>query len=316
MGGDPMKIHTNTIRFLFCLIGLSILMAACTPAATPKVDIGQEEQAPTLTLSATETPPPTETLTPTATAIPPTPTFPAPEGADLPDSAARSVNEQGQEVILDQPDGVVLWTLIEDDSGDLIWQEIPSELEPGMAELQTKIEAHLKQQTAESAKHLAAYLNKHVQGNVGFIDFHDEELGSFEVGWHVEKQRWVQITEDNDDQIDRTLDSSFPPIFAAGRVENDQDVFTGLDGEEVVLEREMLPYIGEVSLAELVLMGRKNELSYDGKTGLNLAEYVSLLMKGADFPGPKGEDYTRTLIDKYSAPFALATRNVQMILDN
>jgi hypothetical protein len=102
---------------------ISLVLAACTPAATPQADTGQEEQAPTLTLSTTETPPPTETLTPTATPIPPTPTFPAPEGADLPDSAVRSVNEQGQDVILDQPGGEPLWTLVEDEHGDLAWQK-------------------------------------------------------------------------------------------------------------------------------------------------------------------------------------------------
>jgi hypothetical protein len=118
-----MQTCTKIIRFLFVIIGMSLITAACTPAATPQVDADPEEQAPTLTLSATETPPPTETLTPTATAIPPTPTFPAPEGADLPDSAIREVNEQGQDVILDKPGGDTLWTLVEDDNGEPAWQK-------------------------------------------------------------------------------------------------------------------------------------------------------------------------------------------------
>jgi hypothetical protein len=118
-----MQTCTKTIRFLFVILSLSLLTAACTPAATPPGDTGQEEQAPTLTLSATETIPPTQILTLTTTPIPPTPTFPAPESADLPDSAVRGVNEQGREVILDQPGGEPLWTLVEDEHGDLAWQK-------------------------------------------------------------------------------------------------------------------------------------------------------------------------------------------------
>jgi hypothetical protein len=114
---------TITTRQFLTFIIIPLLLTACTPASTPQVDTDQEEQAPTLTLSPTETIPLTETLTPTATAIPPTPTFPAPEGADLPDSAVRSVNEQGREVILDQPGGEPLWTLVEDEHGDLAWQK-------------------------------------------------------------------------------------------------------------------------------------------------------------------------------------------------
>jgi hypothetical protein len=71
-----MQTCIKTLRFLFVIIGLSLLATACTPAARPQVDADQEELAPTLTLSPTETPLSTETLTPTATAIPPTPTFP------------------------------------------------------------------------------------------------------------------------------------------------------------------------------------------------------------------------------------------------
>jgi hypothetical protein len=137
----------TSIRETNIVIFIVLFLAACTPAATPPVDTGQEDQVPTLTLSLTETVLPTETLTPTATAIPPTPTFPAPEGADLPASAVRSVDEQGQEVILDQPGGDVLWTLTEDESGGLIWQENLSELEPVTTELQKKLEAHLEGST-------------------------------------------------------------------------------------------------------------------------------------------------------------------------
>jgi hypothetical protein len=72
----------------------------------------EEEVTPTLIEALTETPLPS-----------PTPTLPAPEGADLPDSAVRSVNDQGQEVIFDKPGGDALWTLVEDENGEPAWQK-------------------------------------------------------------------------------------------------------------------------------------------------------------------------------------------------
>ena len=120
---------TISTRQFLTFIVIPLLLTACTPEAPPQVDADQEEQAPTLTIF------PTETMTPTATPIPPTPTFPAPEGADLPDSAVRGVNEQGREVILDQPGGETLWALVEDEKGELTWQKIET--------IQEKISASL-----------------------------------------------------------------------------------------------------------------------------------------------------------------------------
>jgi hypothetical protein len=145
-------MKTST-RETIIVIFIVLFLAACTPAATPPGDTGQEELAPTLTLSATETPPLTETLTPTVTPIPPTPTFPAPEGADLPDSAVRSVNEQGQDVILDQPGGEPLWTLVEDEHGDLAWQkasDYEQDIAAALAERKAQEAVEYIEQAAES----------------------------------------------------------------------------------------------------------------------------------------------------------------------
>ncbi|MEA3351336.1 MAG: hypothetical protein U9Q82_11990, partial [Chloroflexota bacterium] len=100
----------------------------------PACASGQPESTITLTPSRTPEPTgtPTNTLTPSPTPIPATPTFPAPEDAGLPDCAVRSENEQGQEVILDQPGGEVLWTLVEDQSGALTWQKALTEVQQAL----------------------------------------------------------------------------------------------------------------------------------------------------------------------------------------
>jgi hypothetical protein len=121
---------------------LAVILSSCVASTPDPITITevvhQTVEAPTefVQITATQMPVPTKTN------IPPTPTFPAPEGADLPDSAVRGVNEQGREVILDQPGGEVLWTLIEDENGSLAWQKaLSEEQEALLAEAQANFDA-------------------------------------------------------------------------------------------------------------------------------------------------------------------------------
>jgi hypothetical protein len=193
-------MKTST-RETIIVIFIVLLLAACTPAATPQADTGQEEQAPTLTLSATETPPPTETLTPTPTPIPPTPTLPAPEGADLPDSAVRSVNEQGQDVILDQPGGDALWTLIEDENGELAWQQ-PTASPETIAIAAEQLNQELSAASAEYINNLPGVNSPETQSSPstmvveyalshGYEELHyDQEVGAIAATNADGKQVW------------------------------------------------------------------------------------------------------------------------------
>jgi hypothetical protein len=285
-GGKPMKTYTKTIRFLIVIIGMSLISAACTPPARPQVDNEQDKETPTETIS------PTETLTPTTTLIPPTPTFPAPEGADLPDSAVRSVNERGRDVILDQPGGEVLWTLVETDSGERTWQENLS-LEAQMA--QDIVTAPSPEAKRQAAVKFAEYLNENVAGDRVVAEFSHEITGDIEVGWDPATEEWVEVTSENRERLDLTGET-FPELFAAGWTdEQGRDVFVDQEGQEVVLEKKTWPGVGEVSLAELILMGRKHELQVAGQTGLSLEEYTYLLMVNAK--SEDGERYDNRLSD-------------------
>jgi hypothetical protein len=102
---------------------LAVILSSCVASTPDPITITevvhQTDETPTeiIQITATQMPVPTKTN------ILPTPTFPAPEGADLPDSAVRSVNDQGQEVIFDKPGGDALWTLVEDENGEPAWQK-------------------------------------------------------------------------------------------------------------------------------------------------------------------------------------------------
>jgi hypothetical protein len=179
------------------------------------------------------------------------------------------------------------------------------------------ITRHQVEMTTETAVELATYLNEHVQGEEAWFDVDNELVGNVQIGWDQVEKKWQIVTDENRENIDFTLDSMMPSIFAGGRTTEDgRDVIVMDDGEEVVLEKDVLPGIGEVSLAELVLMGRNRELVFEDSegtmhTGLTLEEYAIHLMMM-----DKGEtELTEALLKRLSENYPSGTYALGVVLD-
>ena len=148
------------------------------------------------------------------------------------------------------------------------------------AHLNDLMTQHLAEQSATSAVALAEYLKEKVQGDEAWFEFED-----YRFGWHPERNRWVEVTPENEPEIDWSLDSAFADVIAPSwMTEDGQFAYIDRDGQEVVVPNQTFPYIGEVSLPELILMGQEQELVYDGQTGLSLMEYFELLVVNCDHP--------------------------------
>ena len=171
----------------------------------------------------------------------------------------------------------MLWTLVESETVGLEWQPALSEME---LLLQEKLNAHLEAQTSESAVILADYLTERIQGDKAWFEFEGTRYG-----WHPERNRWVEVTPENETEIDWSLDTAFADVIAPSWITEDgQFAYIDREGQEVVVPNQAFPYIGEVSLPELILMGQEQELVYDGQTGLSLMEYFELLVVNCDHP--------------------------------
>jgi hypothetical protein len=148
------------------------------------------------------------------------------------------------------------------------------------AHLNDLIVQHLTEQSATSAVALAEYLKEKVQGDEAWFEFEDRTYG-----WHPGENRWVRVIEENKAEIDWSLDSAFTDVIAASwMTEDGQFAYIDRGGQEVVVPNQTFPYIGEVSLPEMILMGQKRELAYDEQTGLSLKEYFDLLALNCDDP--------------------------------
>jgi hypothetical protein len=148
------------------------------------------------------------------------------------------------------------------------------------AHLNDLMTQHLAEQSATSAVALAKYLKEKVQGDEAWFEFEGMRFG-----WHPERNRWVEVTPENEAEIDWSLDSAFADVIAPSwMTEDGQFAYIDRDGQVVVVPNQTFPYIGEVSLPELILMGQNRELVYDGQTGLSLKEYFDLLVLNCDDP--------------------------------
>jgi hypothetical protein len=207
----------------------SCVASTPVPITITKV-VHQTDETPTETVQITATQMPV----PTKTNIPPTPTFPAPEGADLPDSALRSVNEQGQEVILDQPGGDALWTLIEDENGELAWQKTETIREKISASLPAADYSAVAAETRKAIEEGELSHEQALQYWQPVLELHFPE--------EVMAQVWPEI-----DEFSVVPESGLMELKSEGQVVISQNE----DGSSFILAKEALEnHLNEVIIAQ------------------------------------------------------------------
>jgi hypothetical protein len=160
--------------------------------------------------------------------------------------------------------------------------------EESLSKFEQLMRQHRERQTPETAKALADYINNPENGivgkNVSFTRTYDKLDGSGKitvtVGWHPDEERWLPV-EDHP-EVDLSGES-FMPLFMAGtKTEEGEDLAIYVDGDgqeqEMYVGTQVFPGVGEVTLSELVLLGREKKLAIGEHEGLTLLEYTQHLV--------------------------------------